>query len=83
MESYKKNVRKDARTLLFIQQGVSKSIFPRIVGSKKSKATWELLKNEFQGSEKLISIKLQALWRDFDNLAMKKVKPYKFLFHKL
>lgn len=30
-----------------------------------------MLKDEFQGNEKIVSIKLQSLWRDFDNLLMK------------
>ncbi|CAN0915988.1 hypothetical protein LINGRAHAP2_LOCUS29455 [Linum grandiflorum] len=46
-------------------------IFPRIFGIKTSKEAWEVLKNEFKGSEKAISIKCQNLWRQFDNLAMK------------
>ena len=54
-----------------IQQAVSKTIFPRIFGIKSAKKAWEVLKNEFQGSEKAISIKRQNLWRQFDNLAMK------------
>ena len=34
---FKNNKKKDARALLFIQQGVSKAIFPRIMGAKTSK----------------------------------------------
>lgn len=54
---------KDARALLFIQQGVSKTIFPRILAATKAKEAWDILKKEFQGSEKVITIKLQSLWR--------------------
>lgn len=50
---------------------MSKSIYPRILGVKKAKQAWEILKTEFQGSEKMIAIKLQCLWTDFDNLSMK------------
>ena len=35
---------RDARALLFIQQGVSKTIFPRISGATKYKEAWEILK---------------------------------------
>ncbi|CAN0925129.1 hypothetical protein LINGRAHAP2_LOCUS34583 [Linum grandiflorum] len=58
-------------TLRIIQQDVSKTIFPRIFGIKTTKEVWDVLKNEFQDSEKAISIKRQNLWRQFDNLAMK------------
>ncbi|XP_022849751.1 uncharacterized protein LOC111371808 [Olea europaea var. sylvestris] len=62
--------RKDAMALRYIQQGVGKSIFPRIFGVKKAKDAWEILMQEFQGTEKTIALKLQSLWRDFDNLQM-------------
>ncbi|CAN0920234.1 Retrovirus-related Pol polyprotein from transposon TNT 1-94 [Linum grandiflorum] len=67
----KENVKRNASALRIIQQAVSKTIFPRIFGIKTAKEAWEVLKNEFQGSEKAISIKRQNLWRQFDNLAMK------------
>ncbi|XP_073120811.1 uncharacterized protein [Henckelia pumila] len=70
-KEYRENIRRDAKALLFIQQGVNRSIFPRIMGAKNCKKAWDILKMEFQGSEKVISIKLQSLRRDFDNLAMK------------
>ncbi|XP_073152109.1 uncharacterized protein [Henckelia pumila] len=70
-KEYRKNIRRDAKALLFIQQGVNRSIFPRIIGAKNCKKAWDILKMEFQGSEKVISIKFQSLWRDFDTLAMK------------
>lgn len=54
----------------YIQQGVGKSIFPRIFGVKKAKDAWKILNQEFQGSEKTIALKLQSLWKDFDNLKM-------------
>ncbi|KAH7538065.1 hypothetical protein FEM48_Zijuj03G0159600 [Ziziphus jujuba var. spinosa] len=69
-KEYKQNIQRDARALLFIQQGVSKSMFPGISNPTKSKAAWEILKQQFGGHEKVISIKLQTLWREFDNLAM-------------
>lgn len=70
-KEYKENKKKDAKALLFLQQGVSKAIFPRISVAKTSQEAWNILKVAFQGSEKVISIKLQNLWRDFDNLLMK------------
>lgn len=58
---YNEYIMKDAKTLLYIQQGVIKVIFPRIMRASTLKEAWEILKNEFKGSEKVISIKLQSL----------------------
>lgn len=70
-KQYKENRKKDATALRYLQQGVSKSIYPRISGAKKAKVAWDILKEEFQGSEKAITLRLQSLWRDFDNLSMR------------
>lgn len=43
--------KKDAKALLFLQQG-TKTIFPRILAAKKSTDAWRILKEDFQGSEK-------------------------------
>ena len=77
MKEHKENVKRNASALRIIQQAVSKTIFPRIFGIKSAKEAWEVLKNEFQGSEKAISIKRQNLWRQFDNLAMKECESIK------
>jgi predicted ribonuclease YlaK len=58
--------------------GVSKSISPRIAN-----AAWEILQKEFQGSEKVLSVKLQTLWRDFDNLAMKESERVRDFFSRV
>jgi len=70
-KEYKQNKQHDAKALLFIQQGVSREIFPRIMQAKNAKEAWEILKNEFKGTNKVISIKLQSLWKDFDTLIMR------------
>ena len=56
-KEYKENKKKDTRALLFIQQGISKAIFPRILGAKKLKEAWDIMKEEFQGTEKVITTK--------------------------
>ncbi|KAA8546163.1 hypothetical protein F0562_020943 [Nyssa sinensis] len=73
-KQHNENIQKDASALRLIHQGVSKSIFPRIFRVKKAKEAWEILQMEFQGNDKAISIKLQTLWTDFDNLLMKEKK---------
>ncbi|KAG6493852.1 hypothetical protein ZIOFF_048855 [Zingiber officinale] len=67
----KENIKKNATALRIIQQGVSKSIYPRIFGMKSAQEAWDVLKKEFKGAHKVISIKLQNYWRNFDNLSMK------------
>ncbi|KAK2966032.1 hypothetical protein RJ640_012291 [Escallonia rubra] len=53
-EKLRENKKEDAKALYFIQVAVSTSIFPRIIGANRSKEAWDTLKNEFQGSEKII-----------------------------
>ena len=43
-KEFKENMKKDAKALFFIQQGVSKAIFSRISFTSKSKEAWEILK---------------------------------------
>ena len=76
-KEYKEKLKKNATVSRIIHHGVSKSIYPRIFGVKKAKDTWEILQKEFQGLNKVISIKLQNFWRDFDNLTMKETESVK------
>ena len=82
-QTYKENKKKDAKALFLIQQGVSKNLFPRLLPTTTSKQAWEILKIEFKGSEKVISIKLQSLWREFDNLLMKDTESIQVFFTKV
>ncbi|KAA8517207.1 hypothetical protein F0562_017541 [Nyssa sinensis] len=82
-KQHKENIQKDASALRLIHQGVSKSIFPRIFRVKKAKEAWEILQMEFQGNDKAISIKLQTLWTDFDNLLMKESEGIKDYFSRV
>ncbi|KAG6509698.1 hypothetical protein ZIOFF_027698 [Zingiber officinale] len=82
-KAYKENIMKNAMALRILQQSVSKTIYPRIFGLKKVNEAWEVLKKEFKGSQKVISIKLQNLWRDFDNIAMKDAENIKDYFSRI
>lgn len=64
-------IKKDAKALSMIQQGVDDSVFPQIMGAETSKEAWNVLQKEFQGSNQAIAVKVQALRRDFENLTMK------------
>lgn len=67
----KENKKKDANALFFIQRAVYDTIFSRISIATTTKEAWETLKKEFQGSTKVITVKLQSLRLNFKTLFMK------------
>ncbi|KAF7832387.1 Retrovirus-related Pol polyprotein from transposon TNT 1-94 [Senna tora] len=69
-QKLRENKKKDARALFFLQQAVSDDIFSRISAATTSKGAWQTLKTEFQGSSKVITVKLQSLRRTFEMLQM-------------
>ena len=52
-------------------------------GVKQAQDAWTLLKNELKGCEKIISTKLQNLWREFDNLTLKDSELVKYLLSRV
>ena len=54
----RKNKKKDNKVLFYIQSAVSNEIFLKIIGATKSKGAWDILKEEFKGPDKMVSIKL-------------------------
>ncbi|XP_009777772.1 uncharacterized protein [Nicotiana sylvestris] len=71
VEKLKKIKKKDAKALCFIQQAVHDTIFSRIAAATTSSQAWKILKKEFQGSAKVITVKLQTYRREFETLSMK------------
>jgi gag-polypeptide of LTR copia-type len=63
--------KKDTKALFFIQSAMHESIFSKISVATTSKDAWTILKTVFQGSSKVIAIKLQGLRREFETLSMK------------
>lgn len=63
--------RQDAKALSKLQMGVTKPIFTRISTASTAKEAWDILEGEFHGDEKVRSINLQSLKKDFQNLRMK------------
>ncbi|KAL5731946.1 hypothetical protein ACHQM5_004621 [Ranunculus cassubicifolius] len=53
----KENIKKDAKALLLIQ-GVTKTIFPRIINATRSKEAWDILQREYRGSSQIKTVKL-------------------------
>nr|GEX49023.1 hypothetical protein [Tanacetum cinerariifolium] len=63
--------KRDAKALFFIQQTVDESIFSRIASATTAKQAWTILSTEYQGSSKVITVKLRSLRREFETSAMK------------
>ncbi|KAL4379170.1 hypothetical protein GQ457_02G022950 [Hibiscus cannabinus] len=69
LRDYKK---KDAKALFFIQQAVDDAIFSsRISAATKAKEAWDALKNGYQGTTRVPTVKLQTLRRQFESFRMK------------
>jgi hypothetical protein len=49
----------------------TETVFSRIAAATTSKQTWTILQTEFQGSSKVIAMKLQILRHEFETLFMK------------
>ena len=64
-------MKEGCKALFLIQQALDGNIFSRIATTNTSHQAWEILKQEFLGDKKVITIKLQTLRRDFETLAMK------------
>ncbi|KAF2320048.1 hypothetical protein GH714_022530 [Hevea brasiliensis] len=62
---------KKFKALTCIQTAVSDSIFTRIMACETAKEAWDKLKEEFQGSERTIQMRVLNLRREFENLKMK------------
>ncbi|XP_021909031.1 uncharacterized protein LOC110823062 isoform X2 [Carica papaya] len=73
-ERLKETKKKDSKALFLVQQAVHEIIFSRIVIAATSLEAWQILKKEFQGSSKVITVKLQTYRREFETLSMKNVE---------
>ncbi|KAL0438667.1 UNVERIFIED_CONTAM: Retrovirus-related Pol polyprotein from transposon TNT 1-94 [Sesamum latifolium] len=64
--------KKDAKALFFIQQAVDDAVFSsRISAATKAKEAWDALRNGYQGTTKVLTVKLQTLRRQFESFRMK------------
>ena len=79
----KENKKKDAKALYLIQQAITDKFFPRIISATSSKEAWQILQNEFQGTEKVRVVKLLTVKRYIHNLQMKKKETLKEYFSKV
>ena len=67
----KENKKKDSKALFYIQHALYETIFSRIAASTASKQAWIALQREFQGSSKVIVVKLLTLRQEFETMNMK------------
>ncbi|KAJ4754257.1 polyprotein [Rhynchospora pubera] len=63
--------KKDAKALFFLQQAVHESIFSKIAVATSAQVAWNTLKTAYQGTSRVMAIKLQGLRREFETLLMK------------
>jgi hypothetical protein len=64
-EEVKEKKKRDANALYLIQQSISDKNFPRIIGDKSVNEAWGFLQREFQGTDKVRSVKLLTLKKNF------------------
>jgi hypothetical protein len=62
---------KDNKAPSLIQQGLTKTIFPKVSSAVSSKKSWDILETSYQGVSKVKTAKVQNLRRDFENMKMK------------
>ncbi|XP_042006030.1 uncharacterized protein LOC121754790 [Salvia splendens] len=80
---FNKEMEKDNLALYSLQMAMAESIFPRISGAQTSKEAWDILKEEYHGSEKVRHLKLQTLRRDLENMTMKESETLKDYYTRL
>ncbi|XP_022843422.1 uncharacterized protein LOC111366977 [Olea europaea var. sylvestris] len=79
----KENHQKDSLALLSLQMSLTNTYFPRIMGVKTAKEVWDKLKEEFYGSNKVRTCRLQTLRRNFENLKMKESETAKDYYSRI
>ena len=68
---FNENQKKDAKALYLIQQALDERILIRITEAQTSEQAWELLRTEYQGSSKILIVKLHTLRQEFEIMRMK------------
>ncbi|XP_039119388.1 uncharacterized protein LOC120255681 [Dioscorea cayenensis subsp. rotundata] len=62
--------KKDAKALCLIQQAVDGPILDRIEEAETAHDAWEIVKNLYQGTSKMMTVRKQALGQSFETLQM-------------
>ena len=75
--------KKDAKVLFFLNELVTDEMNRRISYSVTAHEAWNILKNEFNGKEKLAMEKLYNFRREFENLNIKSEETIQDYFSRL
>ena len=67
----KESRRKDAKALSLVEAAMAETIFPKIAAANYAKEAWDILETNFKGTDKVRTVKLQNIRREFENLQMK------------
>ena len=67
----KESRRKDAKALSLIEATMTETVFPKIAATNYAKETWDILETNFKETDKVCTVKLQNIRREFENLQMK------------
>ena len=70
MKNLEAKYRQDAKAMNKIQMRVWRAYFPKIATCETAKEAWDFLKSEVYGDEKVHTINIQTLIREFQNLKM-------------
>ncbi len=63
----KESRRKDAKALSLIEAAMTETFFPKIAAANYAKEAWDILETNFKGTDKVHTIKLQNIRREFEN----------------
>ncbi|XP_038680189.1 uncharacterized protein LOC119981203 [Tripterygium wilfordii] len=83
IKAQKDSQTRNFKALSYIHAAVTEEIFSRIIGLKTAKQAWEQLKEEFKGSERVRSVKLLTLKREFELQRMRESESVKEYSDKL
>lgn len=62
--------KKDAKVLCLIQQAVDGPIFDQIAEAETAHKAWEIVKKQYQGSSKMMTVRKPVLRQSFETLQM-------------
>ena len=71
MKQHEEEKMKKDKAVTCLHSALSDSVFTSIMHLETSKSIWDELKRRFEGSERVKSVKLLTLKREFENLKMK------------
>ena len=83
IKNHKEKKTKKAKAKACLFAGVSKTIFTRIMTLKTAKAIWDYLKEEYAGDERIRSMQVLNLMREFELQRMKESETIKEYSNKL